>query len=66
MYSLPRASLRSPSCRTKTRPQEKHCSFTGFMMPAPNVLMEKLKSTLVSDENVGLTSIFVTEVTKFM
>lgn len=66
VYTLPRASLLSPSCRTKTHPQEKRCSFTGFMMPALNVLMEKLKSTLVSDENVGLTSIFVTEVTKFM
>lgn len=67
VYPLPRASLLSPSCRTKSSLQEKSCSFTGFIMPVLNVPMEKLKSTfLLSGENVGLTSVFVTEVTTFM
>lgn len=67
VYPLPRASLLSPSCRTRTSLQEKSCSFTGFMTPVLNAPVEKLKSTcLLSDENVGLTSIFVTEVSTFM
>lgn len=67
VYPLLRASLLSPCCRTKISLWEKSCSFPGFMMPVLNVLMEKLKSTFsVSDEKVGLTSIFVTTVTKFM